>query len=239
MKHSHALTAVLLAAGATLGSTAPAAAEEAQGWINPPYSTEVGSPGYITPAPSIHAEAMKLGATIPGKVHSTNGVPFAQLDDGRVLFGNGADPVHTRTWNPFTDQVVYVPANSSTAVRVIHAPDAAVIRGSIGRKFLAMGGEDKLGRTTGPEVGNSTGGASQEFRTPAGKRTVIYWSSATGSHPVTGGILSAWQGGGGARTMGYPVGAERVLADGRVTQTFQRVVITWEKGKPIKITGRG
>lgn len=237
MKHSHALTAVLLAAGAAFTGAAPAAAEEPVRAITPPYSTEAG-PGYITPAPSIYAEAMKLGATIPGKVYSTHGVPFAQLDDGRVLFGDGTDHAYTRTWNPWTGVEVLVKPYSSTVVSGTPAPGAAAVRGAIGQKFMARGGEPTQGRATGPEAGNSTGGATQEFRTYTGKRTVLAWSSATGAQPVTGGILAAWERGGGARTQGYPVAAERKLADGRVTQQFQRVVLTWSPGGKITVTGR-
>ncbi|MEV6554407.1 hypothetical protein AB0M22_01710 [Nocardia sp. NPDC051756] len=58
---------------------------------------------------------------------------------------------------------------------------------------------------------------------------VIYWTEATGAHPVSGAVYDIWSKTGyESGAYGYPVDDEYQLADGGVAQHFQRGIITAE-----------
>jgi uncharacterized protein with LGFP repeats len=55
----------------------------------------------------------------------------------------------------------------------------------------------------------------------------IYYSPATGAHPISGGILSGWAAQGWENgAWGYPA-ASAVATSGGVTQRFQNGTATW------------
>ncbi|MGY2084927.1 LGFP repeat-containing protein [Blastococcus sp. SYSU DS0539] len=101
-----------------------------------------------------------------------------------------------------------------------HEPGAAAISAAYYRT-----GSTVLGAPAGaPRCGLSGGGCVQSFAHGA-----IYWTPATGAHPVRGAVLDAWA----ARrweagVLGYPISDEMPAArgDGRV-QLFQGGAILW------------
>ena len=102
----------------------------------------------------------------------------------------------------------------------------AVVFGGIRNAWIAAGGEDgPMGVPTGNERPTADGkGSMQVF-----ERGSVYWSAATGAHPVRGGMLGTWLAS-GAETgpNGYPTSAETASGDGRgQIQHFQRGSIHW------------
>ncbi|NNG21198.1 polysaccharide deacetylase family protein [Naumannella sp. ID2617S] len=104
--------------------------------------------------------------------------------------------------------------------RVAHA---APVTGAIGMKWEQVRG--LVGEAEQPEFcGLVGGGCGQRFQ-----RGFVYWSPASGAHPVTGAILGRWGVLGSERSfLGYPVTDEFCgLRDGGCGQHFQRGSIYW------------
>ncbi len=105
------------------------------------------------------------------------------------------------------------------------ATNAIDISGDILAKWLAIGGERSLfGYPTSAEMrGLKNSGSYQQFQ--IGR---IYWSAATGAHPVAGGIGDYWrQKGAEKSTLGYPISGEQVDGQGRVYQQFENGIVYW------------
>ncbi|WP_062736183.1 S8 family serine peptidase [Kocuria turfanensis] len=104
---------------------------------------------------------------------------------------------------------------------------AAVLRGAIGARYAATGGErGVLGHPLGDERGGPAGGARQVF-----ERGRILWSPATGAHAVRGAIGRAHADlGGEAGRLGYPVGPER-SSGGATVQHFQGGTVLYRQGR--------
>ncbi|WP_448641006.1 N-acetylmuramoyl-L-alanine amidase [Geodermatophilus sp. URMC 63] len=59
----------------------------------------------------------------------------------------------------------------------------------------------------------------------------VYWSAATGGHPLHGGVLAAWTASGGAAgPAGFPTSGETPTERGGVVQTFQSGSVYWSAG---------
>ncbi|MFI7494941.1 S8 family serine peptidase [Kocuria sp. M4R2S49] len=104
---------------------------------------------------------------------------------------------------------------------------AAAVRGAIGGRWAALGGETGLlGYPLGGERGGLTGGgADQDF-----ERGRILWSPATGAQPVHGAIGRAYADLGGEQgRLGYPVSPEHRSGDTTV-QRFQGGSIVYRHG---------
>ncbi|MFV9458052.1 YiiX/YebB-like N1pC/P60 family cysteine hydrolase [Rhodococcus sp. NM-2] len=115
----------------------------------------------------------------------------------------------------FTGAVIYWKLN-----------EAYSIGGAIRDKWDTVGSERNdslLGYPISDEIVVSGGGRMNRF-----ERGVLYWSAATGAHPVTGPILDKWTAAGyETGTYGFPTG-DQTSTDGNVTveQQFQRGKIT-------------
>ncbi len=73
-----------------------------------------------------------------------------------------------------------------------------------------------------PVCGLRDGGCLQRFQGGS-----LYWSPATGAHPVVpGAVGDRWAGLGWERGLGYPLDPERAVAEGRA-QRFQFGTLTW------------
>jgi outer membrane protein assembly factor BamB len=82
---------------------------------------------------------------------------------------------------------------------------AHIVLGAIKAKWLAMGGPaGPLGYPATDETATATGGRFNHFSGLGGNAS-IYWSPATGAHPVWGAIRNTWSATGWERNLGYPV----------------------------------
>ncbi|NNG20610.1 hypothetical protein HJ590_13785 [Naumannella sp. ID2617S] len=101
-----------------------------------------------------------------------------------------------------------------------------IIKGAIREKWAQLGWENgQLGYPTSDEnCGLKDGGCFQSFQ-----GGLIYWSPATGAHPVWGEIYKAYAAQGWERgTLGYPTSDENCgLKDKGCVQGFQGGVILW------------
>jgi uncharacterized protein with LGFP repeats len=104
---------------------------------------------------------------------------------------------------------------------------AAVVRGAIRDRWAALGYErGALGYPVADAgCGLRGGGCAQRFQHGA-----VYWSPASGAHPVTGALLTAWKARGAERgALGYPVADPRT--SGRTTvQRFQHGTLSYASG---------
>ena len=101
------------------------------------------------------------------------------------------------------------------------------MRGDIREKYLAMGNDASYLRspTTDQRVTSSGAGRHQTFFQGGS----IYWSSATGAHPVRGAIRTKWATLGWERSwLGYPTGDDYSTTNGR-RPNFQKGYITWNR----------
>ncbi|MGR7023809.1 N-acetylmuramoyl-L-alanine amidase [Geodermatophilus sp. URMC 62] len=102
----------------------------------------------------------------------------------------------------------------------------ALVYGAIRSAWGATDGPDgPLGLPTGSERAAADGfGRVQTFQGGS-----VYWSPASGAHPVRGGVLATWLGSGGETgPTGYPTSAEAAAGDGRgQVQRFQSGSIYW------------
>jgi uncharacterized protein with LGFP repeats len=99
------------------------------------------------------------------------------------------------------------------------ATGAHMVSGAIRVAWAARGWETSaLGYPTSDTFcGLRNGGCGQHFQGGS-----IYWSSATGAHPVTGAIRSAWAARGWeTSSLGYPTADPVPAGGGRYTQRFQ------------------
>jgi uncharacterized protein with LGFP repeats/glucose/arabinose dehydrogenase len=87
-------------------------------------------------------------------------------------------------------------------------------------RYLAFGGPAVLGFPTSDEIA-IPGGARSDFQ--AGK---IFWSPATGSHVLIGGILARYEQLGGPASIGFPQTDEVPVAGG-ARVTFERGSLLW------------
>lgn len=108
------------------------------------------------------------------------------------------------------------------------------VRGVIGARWGSLGRENGfLGYPVGGEVcGLRDGGCLQHFQ-----GAVVYWSPASGAHPVRGAIGDRWARSGRERgPLGYPVGDEVCgLRDGGCFQQHQHGSIYWSPGTSARI----
>jgi uncharacterized protein with LGFP repeats len=105
------------------------------------------------------------------------------------------------------------------------ASGARPVGGGIRSRWGGLDAQDGyLGYPMTDEVcGLRGGGCSQGFQ-----GATIYWSPASGPHPVSGALAAMWAGQGRENgPLGYPVGGPRQLASGDVTQAFERGSLTW------------
>lgn len=110
------------------------------------------------------------------------------------------------------------------------------VRGEILAKYLGMGGWDSQLKCP----------TTEELPTPDGRGAYtvfeggsIYWSEATGAHPVWGAVRDAWarQGWEGGK-FGYPVGDELQNPDARgIRQQFQGGTFYWHPTKTARAYG--
>ena len=99
--------------------------------------------------------------------------------------------------------------------------------GAIRTAYQNQGWENgPLGYPVGMEFcGLRDGGCAQRYQ-----RGIIYFSLASGPHPVRGAILSkygelGWENG----ALGYPTGSESAPSGGKITQTFQRGSLVFDQ----------
>lgn len=100
------------------------------------------------------------------------------------------------------------------------------VLGSIRFAYEGSGWEGgPLGYPTGNEFcGLRDGGCAQRFQ-----GGLIYWSPATGPHPVRGAILAHYASTGYERgSLGYPVNAESPAVGGVITQSFRNGQISFD-----------
>ena len=106
---------------------------------------------------------------------------------------------------------------------------------TINDRYKKLGGADGyLGKSTNEEkCGLINGGCYRKYQNGS-----IYWSEATGSWDVHGGIYDAWVKTGAEKSgFGYPKSAERKDIYGKTYQEFERGRIYWIKDKTQKIYG--
>lgn len=225
---------VTLLAGLLLAPTAAHAEEPVQAITSPSVEEPVQA---VTSPSALDVAITDAGYTRSGGAYTTNTVPFARLTNGQTFVGDDADHLYTRTWIPWSGEVVLVNAYSHTVTGSAPAPGVLHVRGGILGKYLGTGGEDRHGRATTNEYAGSAGThaaatptATQRFQTPGGRNTEIVWTSPYGAHPVTGGILSAWKAHGGANTQGAPTSDEHTVWVNGVQyqqQHFERGTFRW------------
>ncbi len=106
------------------------------------------------------------------------------------------------------------------------------IGGGIGWTWMQFGAANgKLGAPTSGEFG-IPGGAQRNFENGA-----ILWSPGSGSHALTGAILSKWNEKGAVGGLGYPMTEETPIRDGGVYQIFQNGTVYWTWGTGAHATG--
>lgn len=228
---SLSLAAAVLAPVAGLATFTPATAAP----VAITAETPVGGTQSLHP---LDAAILQAGYERSGNIYQTNTVPFAKLTNGQTFVGDNTDEsVYTRTWIPWTGELVIVAPSSHTVTTSTPAAGAVYVKGAILTKFLSVGAEDIFGRPTGNEVtgraGNHAGAvamASQTFQTGTGATSQFIWSAEFGAHPVKGAIRGLYNSGGGANTYGVPTTDERtVTVNGKVyqEQSFQGAKIRW------------
>lgn len=115
------------------------------------------------------------------------------------------------------------------------ATGARWIRGDIRTKYVALGAETSFLHypTTDQRVTGSGVGRYQTFQGGS-----IFWSSATGAHPVRGGIRAKWASLGWERSwLGYPKTDDFAIKYGS-RQNFQNGYITWNRNTASATTYR-
>lgn len=128
------------------------------------------------------------------------------------------------------------------AAALAPAPQYKLVPGlGIEAAYWRYGGRSVFGAPTSNEF-TSAGGVIQNF-----ERGVLYWSAATGAHPVNfaGGIGARYAAGGFERAYGFPVFAETAITGGAMqkfrtvnggytafywTPTHHRTHTVWENG---------
>ncbi|WP_460744612.1 LGFP repeat-containing protein, partial [Mariniluteicoccus endophyticus] len=165
-----------------------------------------------TPTPSVSASAtpsVSASATPSRTASATPGPSIATSPTPSVTVTRSATP--TRVATP---QASATPSVSATS--------------PIGRRWTELGGAGSpLGVPLAAEVcGLRDGGCYQKFRGGS-----IYWSPASGAHPVWGLIMDAYASHVFERgPLGYPVGAEFCgLKNGGCGQRFERGYIYWSQ----------
>ncbi|MEH3156281.1 MAG: alpha/beta hydrolase-fold protein [Gordonia paraffinivorans] len=106
------------------------------------------------------------------------------------------------------------------------ATGAHVVGGAIGGAYVASGGTDGF---LGFPISDELGTPDRKGRLTKFQKGYIYWTQATGAHPVSGAILADWAKAGYERgPMGYPTGDEidTPNSKGRV-QGFQLGAYYW------------
>ena len=104
------------------------------------------------------------------------------------------------------------------------ATGARAVRGAIRARWGSLGWErGSLGYPLSEEIcGLRNGGCFQVYQ-----RGSLYWSPASGAHPVSGAIQAAWgRAGWEAGSLGYPTRAAYAVSGG-VAQRFQGGTLTW------------
>ncbi len=99
------------------------------------------------------------------------------------------------------------------------------VHGAIRDKWASLGWERSA---LGYPVSDETAAADGVGRYSLFQGGVIYWSSQTGAHALTGAIRAYWAGQGGERgPLGYPIGDVITLPGGWLVQWFRGGVVTW------------
>lgn len=206
MKKTLLAAALLLSFAAGSFAPSPALADEAAPSTPPAQSADTGStdPGNLPATDEATAQP------------DTPAAPAETPGTGEVLGTQLTDPSTDPAPDPSTD-----PAPE---------PDPApefVTRGGIGAKWLGLGGEDGvLGAPTANEQ-CSAGLCVQAFTGGS-----VYWTSATGAHPVflaSGRTGPQWHAAGALPTFGYPITDETVIG----AKSFQK----FSSGKVLVWTG--
>ena len=119
---------------------------------------------------------------------------------------------------PATPAVSPTGSPTPTATSTPTTPAAAPT--PIQAEYTALGGPTgPLGMSTSAEDCTTppNGGCAESFRNGA-----IYWTAATGAHPVMTPILGAYQAAGGPSTLGYPTQDPANAANGGTKQAFEK-----------------
>ena len=130
------------------------------------------------------------------------------IQDRYTTFGGTTSLLGTPTGDPV--DVEGGARQDYTGGSIFYSPEsgAHVMYGAILDKFSALGGPDGsgLGFPTNDESDAGDGvGRVNDFNQPGGAS--IFWNPATGAWVISGKVLEAWRGSGGAKgPFGYPTG---------------------------------
>ncbi|GAB3622387.1 hypothetical protein GCM10027418_04690 [Mariniluteicoccus endophyticus] len=183
-----------------------------------------------------------IGGEQDGPVAGARLVPF---NKGMVMWhpAHGAHALTAEIWNHYRfsqtvrDAMQYATTDAYAvgSATVQKFTGGAIVRtnnqnlavwGEIGRRWTSLGAEKgRLGLPTGPERCGYAGGGC--FQTFAGGS--VYWSPASGAHPLSGRIGDRWGSLGWENgRLGYPVGDEMCgLVRGGCWQQFQGGRLYW------------
>ncbi|CAN7237616.1 hypothetical protein LJR078_000998 [Arthrobacter sp. LjRoot78] len=219
------------ATGAHISTGAIGTAWEAQGWENGPlaypasneakglagggaYQTYQRGQIHWSPATGAHPTTGAIGTAWAAQGWENGKLGYPVSNEATGLTGGGAYQAYQRGqihWSPATG------AHPTT--------------GAIGTAWAAQGWENgKLGYPVSNEATGLTGGGAYQ----AYQRGQIHWSPATGAHPTTGAIGTAWAAQGWENgKLGYPVSNEYANGAGSIRQDFQGGSLTWSAGSGI------
>ncbi|MCZ2829773.1 S8 family serine peptidase [Modestobacter sp. VKM Ac-2986] len=161
-----------------------------------------------------------------GSVYRSNATAARVVLDGAVRDRWGATGWENGVLGyPTAEQVCGLPAGGcfqhfqGGSVYVSSGSPATVVTGVLRDRWGASGWErGPLGYPTAAQVcGLRAGGCFQQFQGGS-----VYWSPATGAHPVQGDLRTRWgQLGWENGQLGYPVAGVVVLSNGDTSQRFQ------------------
>ena len=101
-------------------------------------------------------------------------------------------------------------------------PDGAFLKPGKMKEFVDSSGLGDFGAQVGRQI-DSADGAVQEFT-----NVTLYWSARNGYVPVRGSIRKYQAVAGGVGATGFPLKAERKMADGTWVQEFAKGTIYWK-----------
>lgn len=212
---------LVLVAAVVLGLTAGPLA------IGPAFA-ETAAP----PAPSESPTAGPTDAATPTQAASPLTAPTLEVT---------ATPTTTAARS--TGEATATPTDAPTATQEpipteipteVPKPPAAVVPGPIGEKWTALkGAAGVLGAPTASQT-CSGGICSQAFEGGS-----IFWTKATGAHPVlgkTGHTGPRWFAKGGLALYGYPVTDETTVSGGTIQKFSTGRIVTWSGTRLIEFT---
>ena len=162
----------------------------------------------LTAIGSVAFVSMSLLVGTPTAVATPSSDAVNAIQDRYTTFGGTTSLLGTPTGDPV--DVEGGARQDYTGGAIFYSPDsgAHVMYGAILDKFSALGGPDGsgLGFPTNDESDGGDGvGRVNDFNQPGGAS--IFWNPATGAWVISGKVLEAWRGSGGAKgPFGYPTG---------------------------------